>query len=255
MSKQIVSEGTMIGLEDAAKAATKGPHHIYTNPRDDNNHKANAWFIDNCYPQYVLELIDRVRAAEAEVAGHRNMLKGEGLRLTAGDVMVITLAQRHLQFGAQWEHYRKGLLSTLPPGVNAFIVSEGVSMSVLTDDELAKAGLMRKTDQDWSDAGSPAPTPEDYRDLQAKFDQLQTELFNERKKSADLSKQNGRILGERCHVEQHLMDVATNKKPIPNRQDCRILALRLGTPKSQWNEALKGHQFGDAIAEMTKEPE
>lgn len=54
-------------LEAAALAASPGPEHIYTHPRDSNNCKANEWYHHNLYPQYVLELIRRLRAAEALV--------------------------------------------------------------------------------------------------------------------------------------------------------------------------------------------
>lgn len=263
MSEHIVTGGLMIGLEEAAKAATPGPHHIYTHPRDDNNHKANEWFHHNCYPQYVLELIERVRSAESEVAGHRNVLKGEGLRLTAGDVMVITLAQPHLQFGEQWDHYRKGLLSTLPPGVNCIIISEGVSMSVLTDAALAEVGLMRRTEQEWTD-GEGQPTPADYRELQAQYDQLQTELFNERQKTKALATEvdacndrNGELqdkverldkmlnarVGRSVDIEAVLIDMANGKLALPEKQDCRVLALRLGAPKKDWSDIVKEHKF------------
>lgn len=263
MSENIVTEGVMSGLETAAKSATPGPNHIYTHFRDDNNHKSNQWFFENCWPQYVLELISRVRAAESEVAGHRNMLKAECLRLSSGDVVVITLAQRHLQFGAQWDHYRQGLLSTLPPGVNALIVSEGVSMSVLTDEQLAEAGLKR-ADQPWTDDGTTAPTPDDYRELQAQYDQLQTQLFNERQKSAALAAEvdacndrNGELEDARAaldkqlssrisrtvDIEDLLLKMANGKLALPDKQDCRVLSLRLGTPKKDWSDIVKNHQF------------
>lgn len=51
-------------IEAAAKVATPGPHHIYTNQRDDNNWKANAEFHAKCQPQTVLALTARVRELE-----------------------------------------------------------------------------------------------------------------------------------------------------------------------------------------------
>lgn len=46
-------------------------------------------------------------------------------------------------------------------------------------------------------------------------------------------------IARRCEIEQHLMNVATGKAPLLTAQDCRILALRLGTPKAQWNATIK----------------
>lgn len=51
-------------------------------------------------------------------------------------------------------------------------------------------------------------------------------------------------ISRRCEIEQHLMNVATGKAPLLTEQDCRILALRLGTPKAQWNDAIKKYKFG-----------
>lgn len=58
-------EVSLSNLEAAAKAATAGPHHIYTHPRDDNNHEANAAFQEAASPQVVMDLISRVRAYSA----------------------------------------------------------------------------------------------------------------------------------------------------------------------------------------------
>lgn len=51
-------------IEAAAKAATPGPHHIYTHQRDDNNWQANADFHAKCQPQTVLALTARIRELE-----------------------------------------------------------------------------------------------------------------------------------------------------------------------------------------------
>nr|WP_250808449.1 hypothetical protein [Neorhizobium tomejilense] len=50
-------------LERLAKAATPGPHHIYTHGRDDNNWKANSDFQMVATPEAVLALIARLRSA------------------------------------------------------------------------------------------------------------------------------------------------------------------------------------------------
>lgn len=50
-------------LEALAKAATQGPHHIYTFARDDNNWEANAAFQAAASPQIILQLIKQTRAA------------------------------------------------------------------------------------------------------------------------------------------------------------------------------------------------
>jgi|GEM_PF-3515105 len=56
-------------LQAAAEAATQGEgQHIYTDPRDDNNWKANADWHRACSPAVILALIDRLRkAAERKI--------------------------------------------------------------------------------------------------------------------------------------------------------------------------------------------
>lgn len=59
-------------LEALAKAATPGPHHIYTFARDDSNWKANEAFIAAVWPQVVLDLISKARQTpppQTHVAG------------------------------------------------------------------------------------------------------------------------------------------------------------------------------------------
>jgi hypothetical protein len=48
-------------------------------------------------------------------------------------------------------------------------------------------------------------------------------------------------------IEQHLFDVANGKRPPLTKQDCRILALRLGTPRKMWTEQMKNHVFGELL--------
>ena len=50
---------------------------------------------------------------------------------------------------------------------------------------------------------------------------------------------HGTELNRRVEVENELFMMATGKKPLPNAEMCRKLALRLGTPKESWPESLK----------------
>jgi len=52
-------------LRALAEAATPGPHHIYTHPRDDNNCKANEAWHAACEPQTVIALLDKLAALQA----------------------------------------------------------------------------------------------------------------------------------------------------------------------------------------------
>lgn len=44
-------------------------------------------------------------------------------------------------------------------------------------------------------------------------------------------------------IEQVLFDMANGKLPLPSQQDCRVMALRLGTPKAEWSEQVKEHKW------------
>lgn len=50
-------------------------------------------------------------------------------------------------------------------------------------------------------------------------------------------------ISRRADIEQHLLNVATGKAPPLTAQCCRILALRLGTPKKQWADVVKNYKF------------
>ena len=50
---------------------------------------------------------------------------------------------------------------------------------------------------------------------------------------------HGAELNRRVEVENELFMMATGKKPLPDAEMCRKLALRLGTPKENWPESLK----------------
>ena len=49
-----------------AAGPTPGPHHVYTHPRDDNNWRANQYWHQACWPQYVAELLAEVDRLKAE---------------------------------------------------------------------------------------------------------------------------------------------------------------------------------------------
>lgn len=48
-----------------------------------------------------------------------------------------------------------------------------------------------------------------------------------------------RELNRRVEIENELIDIANGKRPIPSRDDCQVMALKLGTPKEHWPEKWK----------------
>lgn len=61
-----------------------------------------------------------------------------------------------------------------------------------------------------------------------------------------MEKEYAEQLNRRAGIEQILLDIANGKKELPSREDCRILALKLGTPKDQWGKLLKKEYGGEA---------
>lgn len=51
----------------------------------------------------------------------------------------------------------------------------------------------------------------------------------------------------RVAIEQLLLDAAVGKIPQLSPQDCRVLSLRLGTPKEYWSDDVKNHKFPKAV--------
>ncbi len=45
---------------------------------------------------------------------------------------------------------------------------------------------------------------------------------------------HGAELNRRVAVEKELLDMAAGKIPLPDREQCRIMALKLGTPRQYW---------------------
>lgn len=53
---------------------------------------------------------------------------------------------------------------------------------------------------------------------------------------------NHKSLNRRVAIENQLFKyVAANARPTP--EDCRIMALRLGTPKDMWSERVREHKW------------
>ena len=77
------------------------------------------------------------------------------------------------------------------------------------------------------------------------------------KQIAKLDRIMAKSLQRRGEIEQILFDVATGKLPPPSPQDCRVLALKLGTDKADWPEQIANHVWQgnterDALSENLK---
>lgn len=52
-----------------------------------------------------------------------------------------------------------------------------------------------------------------------------------------------KMLNRRVDIENHLLQIYQGSMPILSRQDCKVLALRLGTPKEYWSDYLEQYEF------------
>ncbi|UNY40545.1 hypothetical protein KLER11_gp41 [Pararheinheimera phage vB_PsoM_KLER1-1] len=53
----------------------------------------------------------------------------------------------------------------------------------------------------------------------------------------------GKMLNRRVEIENHLLQCYQGSMPLPSQQDCKVLALRLGTPKEYWGDYIKQYEF------------
>lgn len=42
-----------------------------------------------------------------------------------------------------------------------------------------------------------------------------------------------------------LINVAKGNKPLPTTEDCKVMALRLGTPYAEWSDYVKEYKYGN----------
>jgi NCAIR mutase (PurE)-related protein len=53
------------------------------------------------------------------------------------------------------------------------------------------------------------------------------------------------LINRRGIIEQHLFMIAAGKSPLPTAEDCKVMALKLGTPRSQWGDFLNNYEWGE----------
>lgn len=46
-------------------------------------------------------------------------------------------------------------------------------------------------------------------------------------------------------IENYLINVAKGNKPLPTAEDCKVMALRLGTPFAEWSDYVKEYKYGN----------
>jgi hypothetical protein len=78
--------------------------------------------------------------------------------------------------------------------------------------------------------------PISYSEQKQLIEQLQQRV-------ATLDKMLNARISRSVDIETLLISMAQGKLPLPNHQDCRVMALRLGTPKAEWSGIVASHQW------------
>lgn len=45
-------------------------------------------------------------------------------------------------------------------------------------------------------------------------------------------------------IENYLINASKGNRELPNAEDCKVIALRLGTPYEHWTDYLKKYKYG-----------
>lgn len=102
--------------------------------------------IDNLDPEVkdaFRELFERLEKAESQVAHYKQVVEGEVLRLSPGDLLVVRMDVKWLGGSRQYDFYRDGLRGLLPHGVQCVITTKDVSFEAMDTEKLASIGLVR----------------------------------------------------------------------------------------------------------------
>lgn len=86
----------------------------------------------------ILELIRRLRVAEAEASANLSALK-----LNSGDMLIVRTSPELFPNKAQFAEFAYGLRGMLPEGVQAMILPDGVSVSAIPESDMRNAGWVR----------------------------------------------------------------------------------------------------------------
>lgn len=58
-------------------------------------------------------------------------------------------------------------------------------------------------------------------------------------------------LNRSVDIENYLINASKGNRELPNAEDCKVIALRLGTPYEQWTDYLKKYKYGAKNAAQT----
>jgi hypothetical protein len=83
-----------------------------------------------------------------------------------------------------------------------------------------------------------------YENQQQLIEQLQASLAN-------LDKILNARISRSVDIETLLIRMCQGQRPLPNHQDCGVMALRLGTPKNEWSDIVAKHQWQGGDNERT----
>lgn len=83
-----------------------------------------------------------------------------------------------------------------------------------------------------------------YAEQQQEIKQLKQSLAN-------LDKILTEHINRSVDIETLLIRMSKGLVPLPSQQSCRVMALRLGTPKKEWSDIVANHQWQGGEDERT----
>lgn len=126
-------------LEQAAACTHGDPWYSEDSLRGSQSFIAqDRAFIASANPDVVLELVRRLRAAEAAAAANLATLN-----LKAGDMLVVRIDADLHPNREQFVAFANGLRGMLPEGVQAMVLPDAVNVSAMPEDAMRRAGWVR----------------------------------------------------------------------------------------------------------------
>lgn len=70
--------------------------------------------------------------------------------------------------------------------------------------------------------------------------ELEAQVIQQQRAGYAATARANRVAG----IENYLINVAKGNKPLPTAEDCKVMALRLGTPYAEWSDYVKEYKYG-----------
>lgn len=87
----------------------------------------------------------------------------------------------------------------------------------------------------------PAEWAAALNDAAQRIAELETQVIAQQRAGYSATARANRVVD----IENYLINVAKGNKPLPTAEDCKVMALRLGTQYAEWSDYVKGYKYGE----------